>query len=57
MSNELRVERENIKTRSTNKDGNDAFINRETTLKYNDELEEVVQVSNFFKQDVEIFNL
>ena len=45
MSNELRVERENIKTRNTNKDGTDAFINREVTLKYNDELDEVAQVS------------
>ncbi len=44
MSNELRVERENIKTRNTNKDGTDAFINREVTLKYNDELDEVAQV-------------
>lgn len=45
MSNELRVERENIKTRNTNKEGNDAFINREMTMKYNEELDEVAQVS------------
>ncbi len=47
MSNELREERESIMTR-TSKDGSnnnmEAFLNRETTLKYNDELEEVAQV-------------
>lgn len=47
MSNELREERENIMTRTAKDGGNnsmEAFINRETTLKYNDELEEVAQV-------------
>ncbi len=54
MSNELREERESIMTR-TSKDGSnnnmEAFLNRETTLKYNDELEEVAQVGiKFFFQ-------
>jgi hypothetical protein len=51
MSNELREERENIMTRTTKDGGNnniEAFINRETTLKYNDELDEVAQVSFMF---------
>lgn len=47
MSNDLRVERESIM--SHGKDGNDAFINRETTMRYNDQLEDVAQVNRTVK--------
>lgn len=55
MSNELREERESIMfrtsqhqkegTATTPESGSDAFLNRETTLKYNDQLDEVAMVS------------
>jgi hypothetical protein len=41
MSNDLRVERERISTRKTEEDI-DAFVNRDATMKYNTELDEVV---------------
>jgi len=65
MSNELRLERESIKSRKSssaggsrpgsgnsvnsnhNEDDNNAFINRETTLKYSQQLEEFSQVCFF----------
>ena len=47
MSNELRQERENIIARSNmieNDEKLEAFLNRDTTMKYNDQLDEVAQV-------------
>lgn len=48
MSNEMREERENIVTRA----GGDitAFLNRDITMKYNEELEEVKNVSFLIEQ-------
>lgn len=46
MSNELREERESIMAHGKDGAGNmEAFINRETTLKYNEELDAVSRVS------------
>lgn len=52
MSNELRQERENIIARSTMIDNTDEkleiLLNRDTTMKYNDQLDEVAQVYILF---------
>lgn len=46
MSNELREERESIMAHGKDGAGNmEAFINRETTMKYNEELDAVSRVS------------
>lgn len=50
MSNDLRIEREQIIGRGQQDDGNiDAFLKREQTLKYNEELDEVIKVPFFAK--------
>lgn len=49
MSNELRVERESIVARGKDGSNNiEAFLNRETTLKYNEELDDVARVFAIF---------